>query len=659
MFASKTSTTLKARSQAIKLAANSWTSVTLTTVPLSVLAFPLLMLSINLPFISEAQAQEQSRQECEAAQAAKAKRRRRPGGRIDCSLLPDENSIVETVIDGKPQRRTPSPQNDARLKEEQTFTVLRENVEESPVPRPTLKDYGSKIVFPDRWRIVEALGYTDNYLDPYNRNTLKADIPVHDDWFFNLGVISDTIYEGRKVVTPVGLQTTANAGAIDLYGNTDQYSVIQQIAMEFVYYKGDTVFRPPDYEFRFIPVINYNHTVVNELAGINADPQKGVRRDDSFVGIQGAFFDYHIRNVSDNYDFDSFRIGIQPFNNDFRGFLFQDNQLGVRLFGTRASNRIQYNLAWFRRLEKDTNSGLNDIGEAPREDDVFIANVIWQDLIALGHFSQFSLVHNRNREGDFFYDNNQIIQRPASLGFERFRNYDVSYLGFSSDGHFGRINVTHSLYAALGEQNRGPFVNQRTDIKAFMAAAEVGIDYDWIRLRGSFYWGSGDDDPFDDEETGFDAIFENPQFAGADTSYWLRQGVPLAGGGKVSLSTRNGLLNNLRASKEHGQSNFTNPGIRLVGIGADFDVLPELRATVNLNQLWFDTTEVLEVARQQADVDESIGTDFSVSLIYRPYMSQNVVVRLSYAALKPGKGFKQLFGDETQHSLLFNLVLTY
>ena len=44
-------------------------------------------------------------------------------------------------------------------------------------------------------------------------------------------------------------------------------------------------------------------------------------------------------------DFDSLRIGIQPFSSDFRGFLFQDNQLGVRLFGTRDNNRWQYNLA--------------------------------------------------------------------------------------------------------------------------------------------------------------------------------------------------------------------------------------------------------------------------------------------------------------------------
>ena len=82
-------------------------------------------------------------------------------------------------------------------------------------------------------------------------------------------------------------------------------------------------------------------------------------------------------------------------------------------------------------------------------------------------------------------------------------------------------------------------------------------------------------------EGGFDAIFENPQFAGADTSYFIRQSIPfVGGGGGVFLNGRNGVLMDLRSSKEEGQSNFNNPGTILLGAGADFDVLPELRVSV-------------------------------------------------------------------------------
>ncbi|MFN9968721.1 MAG: hypothetical protein ACK58T_02375, partial [Phycisphaerae bacterium] len=139
-------------------------------------------------------------------------------------------------------------------------------------------------------------------------------------------------------------------------------------------------------------------------------PALGTRRTDGFTGMQEAFVDYHLRNVSDRYDFDSIRVGIQPFSTDFRGFLFPDNQLGVRLFGNRFNNRVQYNLAYFRRIEKDTNSGLNDIATPLREDDIAIANLFVQDFPVLGHTSQVTYVANRNREGDEqYYDNNGFL----------------------------------------------------------------------------------------------------------------------------------------------------------------------------------------------------------------------------------------------------------
>ncbi|MEX1663896.1 hypothetical protein [Zhongshania arctica] len=557
---------------------------------------------------------------------------------VDC---PSDASITKRRVPGMP------------------IKCVAKEARKPSIPVPSLKDYSPAIAIPDRWRIVESLGYENNWYDPYNRNTLKADTPIHDDWFFNLSIIADTVFEYRDVPTPVGLQSSANAGDLDLYGGSKQSQFIENLAVELVYYKGDTVFRPPDYEFRFTPVFNYNATKLEEILGVDVNPAQGKTRYQDFAGVQAAFVDVHLRNVSDNYDFDSIRFGIQPFNADFRGFLFQENQLGLRLFGTRNNNIIQYNLAWFRRLEKDTNSGLNNIGETPRNDDIFVANLYWQDLFVLGHTSQFTVLYNRNREKDFFFDKNGVIQRPASIGAERPRQYDVVYFGMNSDGHLGRLNITSAFYYALGKQENAPLSDTKTDISAYFAAAELSFDQDWIRWRASFLYASGDDDPYDDIETGFDAIVENPLFAGADTSYWIRQAVPLIGGGKVALSSRNGVLNNLRSSKEHGQSNFTNPGTVLLGIGADFDVLPELRISLNANQLWFDNTSSVEVARQQAGISKEIGQDLSIATIYRPFMSQNIVLRLSYAVLLPGEAYQQLYSDHSQQSVLFNAIFTY
>jgi hypothetical protein len=530
----------------------------------------------------------------------------------------------------------------------------------SPVPQPGLTDYVDAVPVPDRWRIVDSLpGYQQNIFDPYHRSPLKADAPVYKDWFFNLGVFSDSLYELRDLPAAVGGSSIRNPGENDVFGHPRQNFLSQTVGAEFVYYKGDTVFKPPEWEFRFTPVVNINYLSASEVMEVNVNPNRGTTRTDEFVGIQAAFADKHLRNVSDRFDFDSLRLGIQPFSSDFRGFLFQDNQLGLRLFGTRDNNVFQYNLAYFRRLEKETNSGLNDVSQSPRHDDVVLTNVYWQDMPIKGFVSQATVVYNRNREGDStYYDTNGFIQRPAALGIEKARDYDVVYIGYNGDGHVGRWNLTASAYYATGHESNGTFVFARDTVSAWFGAFELSRDFDWIRPRLSFLYGSGDKNPFDRKATGFDAISENPQFAGADTSYWIRQAVPLVGGGGVALSGRNGVLNDLRSGID-GQSNFTNPGIILAGIGADMDVLPTLRLSVNANDLSFVDTASVETARNQGGIGKHIGEDVSVSLVYRPLMSQNIVLRTSYAKLFTAGGYAALFPDTKPNYFLFNVVFAY
>lgn len=531
---------------------------------------------------------------------------------------------------------------------------------------PALSEIGQLQGLPDRWRIVEAIGLKENLLDPYHgQNRLKGDVPVFgEDWFVSLIGVSDSVVEPRSFPVPVGGPVTERAGSLDTFGDGRQQVYSQTFVLETVLYQGDTVFKPPDWEFRFTPAINISHVVVEERGLLKADADARRTRTEAALGIQAAFVDKHLRNVSSRYDFDSLRIGVQPFTADFRGFLLNDSLFGARLFGIRDDNRLQYNLAWFRRIDKDTNSGLNNLVErgaaALRDDDVFVANAYLQDWPRLGFTVQGTVLHNRNREGDDLrYDDNGILQRPASIGLERARDYDVTYVGASGDGHLGGINLSASAYLALGDSTRGTFSERRERIEAGFVAAELSKDFSWIRARLSLAWASGDPDPFDGRGEGFDAIFENPLFAGADTSFWIREPVPLIAGGRVTLSGRNGLLNSLRPSKEFGQSNFTNPGLRLVGVGADLDLTPTLRVSGNLNHLAFDHTAPLEAARAQAGIDRDIGIDASVAVVWRPLAIQNVVARLSASALVPGAGYRDLFGDGTAWAVLGNVVLTY
>ena len=564
-----------------------------------------------------------------------------------------------------------------------------------------------QIPVPDRWRLIQTLGLVrERWYDPYNQNTYKGDRPIclptdeeqdrrrklreeaeargepapygsapcrtpkflklkSDEWFFPISVISDTVIEPRTFPIPVGVQTTQLPDRNDVFGDNDSLVLAQTFIVSASLLKGSTAYKPPDIEYRVALAFQGNYVNVNERRVLFVEPSKGTDRFDFSVGVQEAFVDYHFRNVSDRFDFDSIRVGIQPFQFDFRGFLFQDQQLGVRLFGNRDNNRFQYNLAAVWQLEKDTNSGLNDVTEMPRQSYIFHGNLFRQDFPVVGLTSMASITYNMNRErGDIEIDDNGFPVRPALLGNLRARNYDVVYLGYGVDGRIGKINVSAQAYGAFGEDRNNIFTSKPANIRSYFFAVEPSYDQDWIRYRGAFLFASGDGKPFNNTQAAFDSIFENPIFAGADTSYWIRQTIPFAGGGRaVGLNGRNGILNSLRSSKEEGQSNFVNPGTILVGVGADFDITQQFRASVNLNHLWFHKTQVLEALRVEGSIPSDIGFDLSAALIYRPKSTQNLVFRLSGAVLEKGDGFKDLFdnfdGDKRYISVLFNAILTY
>jgi len=604
---------------------------------------------------------------------------------------PAEGPVIdadESLIEG---RKRPGQQRELPDK------VIQENPGAVRAPPPEAFPTDSFPV-PDRWRLIESLGLVkERWFDPYHQNTYKGDRPIcthahargadpvdaskdnadfrcrtpkflglkGDHWFLSINAISDTVVEPRSFPIPVGVQTTANPDSNDVFGKNDSLVLSQTFIVGAALTKGSTAFMPPEIEYRIALAYNLNYVDVSERRVLFVEPSKGTSRFDQFLGVQEAFVDYHLTNTSDRYDFMSVRVGIQPFQADFRGFLFQDNQLGIRFFGNRDNNRFQFNLAAFWRLEKDTNSGLNNITQTPRRDVVLFANLYRQDLPFPGFTSQISATYNWNREANRLQiDDNGFPVRPALLGDLRGREYDVVYLGYAGDGRIGRINLTTSLYAAIGEDRNSFFTSRPAKIRAGFAAAEASYDVDWMRFRLSGLYATGDRKPYDNTEGGFDAIFENPIFAGADTSYWIRQSIPFAGGGRaIGLNGRNGILNSLRTSKEQGQSNFNNPGTVLLGAGADFDVTPEARLSFNANHLWFANTASLQALRTEGSIPKDIGWDLSTAAIWRPKATQNIVFRLSAAILAPGRGFKDLFAnsdrDKRYLSVLFNGILAF
>ena len=173
------------------------------------------------------------------------------------------------------------------------------------------------------------------------------------------------------------------------------------------------------------------------------------------------------------------------------------------------------------------------------------------------------------------------------------------------------------------------------------------MERDYLRFRTSFFFAQGDSNPTDSKATGFDAIFDDPNFVGGQFSFWNRQGIRLTQTG-VGLVQGNSLLPSLRSSKSQGQANFVNPGILIYNAGLDAEVTPRLKAIFNVNYLRFHRTESLEYVLFQNRIRHDIGWDYSVGVEYRPFLINNVALTFGAATLKPGRGFRDIFTDRSR-----------
>lgn len=531
-------------------------------------------------------------------------------------------------------------------------------------PEPSLQE------MTDRWRIVPPPYELDEKsrgrLDPYNQNVFKGDYPIRgtNDSFLVLTGISDMVAEARTLPTPSGVSAD-RPGSFRFFGRDGQGVFAHNLIVSADLYEGNTTFQPARQRVKATIVANLNHVRVEENAIVKPDVRRGTERTNARLSIQEIFYERKLRDLSPSYDFLSIRAGVQPFSSDFRGFVFSDTNLGVRLFGNYASNRYQANLAFFERLEKDTNSGLNIIHEL-REQRVAVANFYWQDFLRKGFTQQFSIHHVRD-DDSVKYDRNGNLVRPAPVGEAKPHDIQATYLGAAGLGHYGRINVDYAAYYVFGRDSLNPIAGpdpelrrgDSVDIGAGMVALELSYDRDWLRPRIGFFYATGDSKPRDRNARGFDAIFDAPAFAGGGFSFFNRLGIRLTGAG-VSLVERGSLLPSLRSSKDEGQPNYVNPGLQLATIGLDVDVTPRLKAIFTGNYIRLDATEPIEAILFQGNIHKDIGTDLSAGLRYRPFLSNNVTIAGGAAVLLPGKGFEDIYesGDPLYHTFM-NVILQF
>jgi hypothetical protein len=567
------------------------------------------------------------------------------------------------------------------LKIDQDFIVPEYSLRTSVYPTNT-------VPVPDRWRIgfTPWKRYTSGSIEtpyespqtflwyPYRQSLLKGDVPIiGQNIFLDLTASAESVTDFTRVPTVSG------AGENEFFGQSEQLSIQNNFAFSVNLFQGETVFRPVDWAVELEPVFNVNYLETQDsgvvlpvprgaLGENNNSPPPGTggitqtgpadshhaaqstERTQTFFALQQAFVELHLKDLSDNYDFVSLRIGNQPFNADFRGFIFNDVNLGARLFGNYANNLYQYNLAVFSMREKDTDSELNTFNN--RDQEVVIANLYRQDFIWPGYTTELSLLANFDH-GGLHYDDNGALVRPEPLGTVRTHDVNAYFLGWGGDGHIGRLNISHQFYEALGHDDFNGLAGHAVEINAQMAALEVSYDRDWARYKASFFYASGDDNTTGGTATGFDTIVDNPNFIGGPFSFWTQQGFNL-GSSPVNLKTPGSLVPDLRTSKFAGQANFVNPGVYIFGLGTEFDLTPKLRSFLNANYILFAETDTIKTAVFADHVANEVGWDLSLGFQYRPLLTDNIIFSAGFGVLIPGQGYRDIYTPVTDPASAVN-----
>lgn len=545
-------------------------------------------------------------------------------------------------------------------------TVVRPKDDPNAVATPLPPGEKVYLPVPDRWNLPlpewDRYGVrgdhpyvSGHWWDPYNQNRLKADYPVLGKrTFFNFTGVSDSLLEGRNLPEPSGV-STQRPGSERFFGRGGSYVPVTSVRASLDVFRGDTAFRPIDWRVRFAPAYSGNFVNLSEYNGVNADVRRKDTRLDHHLGVQELFGEKKLFDIGTHYDFLSVRAGIQEFTSDFRGFLAVLEAPGVRVFGTLKASRIEYNAAVFDALEKDTNSGFNELNR--RHQQIYIANVYIQDFLAPGYTQSFSFHANDDR-GELHYDRNGFLVRPAPIGVVGANEVKAYYLGWAGNGHVGRWNVSHAFYQALGHESNNPIAAQRVDINAQMGALELSIDKDWLRIKGAAFIASGDGDPSDDKGRGFDAILDIPAFAGGPFSLWNRQGLRLAQTG-TGLKSPVSLLPALRTNKDEGQPNFVNPGVFILNGAADFGLTPKLRAFVTTSYIRFLKTAQMEALLFQEKVRPNAGVEYGGGATYRPPLSDNIVIIGGIQAMTLGQGLKDIYERSHLFSIFVNARLQF
>ncbi|HEV3206386.1 MAG TPA: hypothetical protein VGZ28_05495 [Terriglobales bacterium] len=483
-----------------------------------------------------------------------------------------------------------------------------------------------------RWGTYDLAGhpeYTFNPFDPYHQNTLKADYPIgNSDWFVQVNALNNLVYKSRSNLDFRNALPGTTFHSHNNFFNEDAF-----FGFELRHHQD--VFVPSNFKLHLDGVFDHKQ----DVNAVNNGTADNFHVFDAFMDIR--LFD----SGHDNFDLTFLRAGIQAFQSDFHGLIFNDEGLGGRIFGEFKKNRIRYDIVGLKLFQKNAVSGFIDFSK-PSRHQVGIFRFTYEDFLVKGWNSEWS-VH-------FNYDPRDIAVTGHIAGL------NTIYYGGTLNGHLGRWIFNPAFYGVAGKADHvvaGAPVKHT--VSAFTGLADLQYPLDFVKFRLGYAYVSGDGNPNDNKDRGFDSISDAVQLFGGPISYFVGEDIKFGAG---DLVRANSFYPSLRGG--NGQANYVNPGLQLLNGGMDVTISPRFQLALNANYTRFNTLGAFANAGNTFNVfHKDAGIEGNAFLRIKPFLhtiNQNVVLDLGVSALNPLQGLQDIFKtDKMVYSTFVALRLVY
>ena len=492
-----------------------------------------------------------------------------------------------------------------------------------PAPPPDI------IADADRWRRLEPQGLglapRSPLYDPYAPNMLKGDYPLFGDKVFFAGAATVDLFTDVK--RNLDYFQNNRIRNVPFYDHNWFNQITSVLAAEI--FHGDTVFAPKDWSIKVSGVGRWRCGDLNATDFGCGDDYR----------LLETFGEVKLFEIGNTFDPTSIRVGLQAFNSDFFGFIYNDAQPGARLFSEIARNQFKTNFAFFERLNQEKLSALKEF--KLRDHRIGVVSFQWDDFI----FPGFNFLPS------FVWSNDRA---PGVLAGG---TVDAFYLGFTTNGRIGRVNVNSAFYYVTGTTAHNTPNLKTQPIEAEFVFAQVAYPIEYWNPRFAIGWASGDPNKRDNVAQGFDSAFDNVNFGGGQFSYLFGEKIQL---GATTVLRGNSIFPSLRGA--NATSQYVNPGVLAMNAGVDVAITPRVTAEANYNYVRFDNTATLTANTKfkGRDVSKEVGQEFNGGLTWKPLLNEQLILFSGGAIFFPEGAVKDLFGDGMRaYKFILRAIVTF